>query len=453
MAENNFIGEIVDFDFKGKGIVKLDGVPVFLDGGIIGDKVEFQITKKKKNFCNGKIIKIIKKSSKRVKSPCIYSKTCGGCDFLELDSEEELKWKVRDINNNLKKISGIDIEVSEIIQSEKLFEYRNNMQFQVKDGKIGLYEKNSRDITPIKKCLMQSKNANKVLEILWNFKHINKLKRIGIRTNYKDEVLLILVTKSEKVDIKSIIYELINSNVKSIYMNYNSGDKYHYSREFELIYGDQTLEEKLLDIKYEISPESFFQVNRLTTEKLYEKAIEYIEPKEEEKIYDLYCGVGSITLSVARYDAELIGIEIVEKAVEDARKNAENNNLEARFIAGASEDIIEKLKDEEKIYPDKIILDPPRKGLDESLANFLVENPVERIVYISCNPSTQARDLKILKEKYKIEKIAAVNLFPNTVHVETIAVLSKIQLDNHKTVEIEEDYISDINFSEVFTNN
>jgi len=425
MAENKYIGKIIDFDFKGQGLTKIDNVPVFLDGGIIGDEVEFSITKKKKRFCNGKIIRTIKKSEDRVNSPCIYSDKCGGCDFLEFDLQKELDWKVSDINRNLKKLAGLDIEVSEVIESEKIYGYRNNMQFQVKDGKIGLYEKNSRNIIEIKKCIMQKEAANNVLKILSDFKNLKKLKRIGIRTNYKNEVMLILVSKNEKVEIKSIIYDLIESGVKSIYMNYNSGDKYHYSREFELIYGDESLEEKLLGLKYEVSPQSFFQINRLATEELYKKAIELLEPKENDKIYDLYCGVGTITLSVAKLNADMIGIEIVEAAVEDARKNAEENNLEARFIEGKAEDIIERLYEEEKIYPNKIILDPPRKGLDESLVEFLMENPVDRIVYVSCNPATQARDLKKLKEIYNVEKVVAVDLFPNTVHVETIVLMSR----------------------------
>jgi len=231
---------------------------------------------------------------------------------------------------------------------------------------------------------------------------------------------------------------LIDSVVKSIYLNYNSSDK-HYSREFEKIYGENYIEEKILDLNYKVSPQSFFQINRSATEKLYEKAIEYLEIKEDDKVFDLYCGVGSISLSVAKKGAEVIGIEIVESAVENARKNADNNKIEARFAKGAAEDIIERLWQEERISPNKIIVDPPRRGLDEKLVNFLKENPVERIVYISCNPATQARDLKSLKEVYKVEKISLVNLFPKTSHVETVALLSKLDVDKHINIEIELD--------------
>ena len=402
MEENKFTREIIDFDFKGLGMTKVDGLPVFLDGGVIGDQVEFLITKKKKNFCKGKILNTIKKSKDRVKSPCPYFEDCGGCDFLNYSDDMELKWKEDDTNKNLEKI----------------------MQFQVRDGVIGLYGKNSKDIVAIKKCIMQRDKANEVLKIMWRYKKLKDLKRIGIRTNYKGEVLLILVTRGKKVEIKDILADLIEARVKSIYLNYNVGDKFHYSREFEKIYGEDSIEEKLLDINYKISPESFFQINRLATEKLYQKAIEYLEPKAEDKIYDLYCGVGSISLSIAKSGAQVIGIEIVDSAVDDARINAENNNMEARFVKGAAEEAIEKLWQEEKISPNKIIVDPPRKGLDEKLVNFLKENPVERLVYISCNSATQARDLKSLKEVYRVEKVALVNLFPNTAHSESICFLS-----------------------------
>ena len=439
MEENKFTREIIDFDFKGLGMTKVDGLPVFLDGGVIGDEVEFLITKKKKNFCKGKILNIRKKSKDRVKSPCPYFKECGGCDFLNYSDEMELKWKEEDVNKNLEKIAGLDIKVEEVFDSLEKTHYRNNMQFQVQDGLIGLYGKNSKDIVAIKNCIMQRDIANEVLKIMWRFRKLKDLKRIVIRTNYKGEVLLILVTRDGEVEIKDVLPDLIDAGVKSIYLNYNAGDKFHYSREFEKIYGEDAIGEKLLDINYKISPESFFQINRLSTEKLYQKAIEFLEPKEEDIIYDLYCGVGSISLSVAKSKAQVIGIEIVDSAVDDARINAENNSIEARFIKGAAEEAIEKLWEEEKISPNKIIVDPPRKGLDEKMVNFLKENPVERIVYISCNPATQARDLKSLKEVYRVEKVALVNLFPNTAHCETVALLSKLDVDKHINIEIELD--------------
>lgn len=283
MEENKYIGEILDFDFKGLGMTKLNKTPVFLDAGVIGDEVEFVITKKKKNFSKGKITKIIKKSKDRVESPCPYFKDCGGCDFLNYSDEKELKWKEEDVNKNLKKLAGLDIEVEKIIDSPCKIKYRNNMQFQVRDGKIGLFAKNSKEIVPIKNCIMQRDSANQVLKIIWNYKKLKDLKRIGIRTNYKGEVLLILVSKKGKLEIKDILSNLLDAGVKSIYLNYNKEERKHYSREFEKIYGEDFIEEELLGIKYKISPESFFQINKDATEKLYEKAIEYLDPKKKIK--------------------------------------------------------------------------------------------------------------------------------------------------------------------------
>lgn len=447
MEENKYIGEISDFDFKGLGMTKLNGKPVFLDAGVIGDEVEFVLTKNKKNFSKGKITKIIKKSKDRVESPCPYFKECGGCDFLNYSDEKELRWKEKDVNKNLNRLAELNIEVQEVIDSPEKIKYRNNMQFQVRDGKIGLFAKNSKEIIPIKNCIMQRDSANEVLRIMWKYKKLKDLKRIGIRTNYKGEVLLILVSKKGKLEIKDILSDLIDLGVRSIYINYNKEDRTHYSREFEKIFGDDSIEEELLEIKYKISPESFFQINRLATEELYKKAIEYLDPKENDKIYDLYCGVGSISLSVARRECDVTGIEIVDSAVDDARENAENNKIEARFVKGSAEEAIEKLWEEEKKYPNKIIVDPPRKGLHEKLVNFLKENPVDRIVYISCNPATQARDLKSLKEIYNVEKVALVNLFPNTAHAETVALLSKLNTEHHLDIEIGEDELSEIDFS------
>lgn len=423
--KNQVIGTIEDFDYKGRGITKIDGVPVFLDGGIIGDEVDFFITKEKKNYYNGKINKIIKKSNKRENSPCPYSDKCGGCDFLELKDDVELAWKHDLVKNNINKLGKISLQPKEILSSPENYKYRNNMQFQVKNGIIGLYEKNSRNITKIDYCLMQKDSANKVLNIVSKFKYLKDLKTIGIRTNYKDEIMLILVTNKKNLNLKSIIGDLLEANVKSFYVNYHNKSKTRYSDEFKLIFGEEYLEEKLMDLKFRISPKSFFQVNIPATESLYKKAIEYADIKPEDKIYDLYCGVGSISLCLAKKGAEVIGIEIVSQAVEDARKNAENNKLNCRFIEGAAEEIILKLKEDEHIEPNKIIVDPPRKGLDENLVKFLIDNPVERLIYISCNPSTQARDLNLLKKKYKVEEITPVNLFPNTVHVETIVLMSR----------------------------
>lgn len=425
MENKIFTGIISDFDYKAMGITKLDGVPVFLNGGIIGDKIEYIVTKEKKNFFEGEILKTLKNSEFRVKSPCPYSKECGGCDFLEYDYQKTLSWKKERVDNNFSKIAGLHVKAQKINESPKRFAYRNNMQFQVRDGKVGLYKKNSRDVVDIKNCIMQSHNANKVLKILRSFKNLKELKTLGIRTNYRNEVMVILSSKERISKLNLLIGNLIDANVVSIYENINKNNKFHYGEEFNLIYGNKYLEDKINDISYNLSPQSFFQINRGQASKLYTRAMDYLGVSSQEKIFDLYCGVGTLSLEIAKRGGNVIGVEIVDSAIEDARKNAEKNKLNARFIRGKSEDILEKLEENEKIKADKVLVDPPRKGLDKNLLKFLCKKEYKKIVYISCNPATLARDLGILKEKYRLEKAEIFDLFPNTAHVESVVLMSR----------------------------
>ncbi|EFA90047.1 23S rRNA (uracil(1939)-C(5))-methyltransferase RlmD [Peptoniphilus lacrimalis] len=436
MKNKELIGQIIDFDYKGMGMTKLDDIPVFLDKGVIGDKVSYTITKDKKSFYKGRVTKILKKSKDRVESPCKYFNKCGGCDFLNYKYEKSLDWKKQSVNNKLQRISELDIKVSKVNSSEKTFNYRNNMQFQVKNGKIGLYMKNSKEIVPIEHCLMQSTNANKTLKILTKFKNLEKIKTLGIRTNYKDQVMLIISSKEKINKLNLILGDLIDANVVSIYENINNRKNAHYGDEFNLLYGQEYLEEKINKLYYKLSPASFFQVNREQAENLYNKAMEFLQVKENEKIADLYSGVGTLSLEIASRKAQTLGVEIVEEAIEDARINAQKNKLQARFICGKSEEILEKIQTDEKIKMDKILVDPPRKGMDKKLVDYLNKNSYEKIVYISCNPATLARDLKILKEKYKVEKVEIFDLFPYTSHVEVITLLSKLDPKKYISVEL-----------------
>lgn len=424
MAE--FTGTVIDFDYKGRGITKKDGVAVFLNGGIIGDEVKYEITKQKKNWYEGKIIKILKESNFRKKSPCKYSKKCGGCDFLELPYEIQKEWKRKSVLQQMKRIAKLELDIEEVISSSQLTHYRNHMQFQVKNGRIGLYGKNSKDLVEIESCLMQSENSNRVLQILKHWKKIRHLDLIGIRSNEKDEIMLILVSKQKLPKLNDILPLLLDAHVVSIYENINSSKKYHYSRSFTKIFGKDQLEEKLLDLQYELSPNSFYQVNRRATEQLYKKAFELLQPSKDDILYDLYCGIGTISLSAAPKVKEVIGVEIIPEAIENARNNAIKNGIEnVRFMAGSAEEIIPRLWEEENILPDCIILDPPRAGLDRTLIEFFRQNPVKKILYISCNSATQARDLTFWRDTYHVEEIIGVDLFPNTVHVETIVLMSR----------------------------
>ena len=418
------IGKIIDYDHKGFGLVK-EEEPVFLDGGVIEDLVDYKIINSGK-IKRGQINKIIKPSIFRVKSPCPYSKECGGCPLMETDYKKELEWKREKVRNNLLRIGKIETEIEEILGMEDNLHYRNNMQFKIEDGKIGLYSGKTKKIVEIKKCIIQKEIGNDILKIFQKFAKTTNIKTLGIRTNYKNQAMVIMVADSPIKKLNNIINELLELNVVSIYENINKSSKYHYGQKFKHIYGQKSLEDKIFNIKYQLSPQSFFQVNPRQVENLYKKAIENLNLEKKDKVLDLYSGIGTISLSLADKVEEVLGVEQVKEAVEDARKNAEENQIKnARFISGKVENIIDKIT-EEKVY-NKVILDPPRSGVEKTVLERLLKLEPEKISYISCNPSTQARDLKILKEKYKVEKVMPIDMFAHSSHVECIALIQRVK--------------------------
>lgn len=424
--------KIIDFDYKGRGFAKDEGKAYFLDGGVIGDKVLASIKEEKKKYTIAKIDKILEPSEDRVESKCKYSSLCGGCDFLSYKYSKQLNWKKNKVETDLNRIGQLDVKVDQIFGMENPYNYRNNIQLKVKDGKLGYYIKNSRNLIPVDKCIIAEEEINKAINILKDWKGLSSINDIIIRENYKKELMIILVTKNKVSKINNLLGKLLDINLVSLYENINKNPRFRFGKEFNKLYGKDYLIDKLFDFQFKVSPSSFFQVNRLQTEKLYKLAVEGLDLKKEDIVLDLYCGIGTISMLAAKGSKEVIGVEISEKAIEDARFNQELNKVEnTRFIAGKSEDIIEKLIEEENIIPNKVILDPPRSGIDEKLVNKLLELKVEKIAYVSCNSSTQARDLKLLKEAYKIDKVYAVDMFCNSVHVETIALLSKLDTDEH----------------------
>lgn len=413
--------EIIDFDYKGNGVAKYDGRVVFLDGGIIGDKVLAKLTDEKKSFYKGKVLKIIEKSKDRVKSNCPYSHRCGGCDFLEYKYNKQLEWKEEKVQNDLLRIGGVDAKINNIIGMENPYYYRNNVQLQVRDEKMGFFEKNSKNIVEIDNCLIAKEEINNVIKLLKNWKGLRSVKTISIRENYKKEIMIVFITEEKVQKLKSILSDLIDLKVVSIFENINKKSKYRFSNKFNKLYGEDYFIDKIADLEFKLSKESFFQVNPYQVEKLYKAALDNLDINKDDIIFDLYCGIGTISLMAAKEAKEVIGVEVVEKAVEDARVNAELNKIDnVRFIAGKSELIIERLIEEEKIIPNKIILDPPRAGIEESLVEKILEIKPEKIAYISCNPSTQARDIALLKDQYKIDFVQPVDMFSNTVHIECV---------------------------------
>lgn len=415
--------KITDFDHKGRGFGRYEGKSIFLNGGIIGDTVQAQIIESKKKFDIANITSIVEESKDRVASKCPYSTNCGGCDFLEYKYSMQKKWKREKVFANMQKIGGISQKVEETLGMENPFYYRNHIQLKVVDGKLGYYSKNSKELVEIKRCIIAEKEINEVIPILNNWKGLKSVDEIIIRQNHFGELMIILITKNEVKKINNLLSELLNFKLNSLFVNYRQNPRFRFGKTFKKIYGKDYIEDELFNLKYRLSPESFFQVNRTQTEKLYGTAMEYMDVQKNDVIMDLYSGIGSISLLMT--DAkEVVGVEVVDAAVENARMNAKLNGKDnARFIAGRVEDAIDNLIAEGTKF-NKIMLDPPRSGVDESVLEKIKELGPDKIVYISCNPSTQARDLKLL-DGYVVEKIQPVDMFCNTVHVESVVLMSR----------------------------
>ncbi|WP_416198423.1 MAG: 23S rRNA (uracil(1939)-C(5))-methyltransferase RlmD [Sporanaerobacter sp.] len=435
-------GEIIDINYEGGGIVKKDNFTIFLDKGLIGDIVKYRVVKVKKTYGIGKLLDIIKPSAYRVSSICNTSGECGGCPFQFFNYTKQLEWKEEKVKKDVEKIGGLDASiVKHIIGMEEPYRYRNNVQIPVglKDGEIaiGFYESGSYNIADIDNCVIQTEISNEIVKTIKNFmKEYNlkpydrknrtgSIRHIGIRTNIENKAMVIIVTGSRNLPYSKELIKILTEKFKdiiSIYQNINSGNgPVVYGEKFKKLYGEDKIIDCIGDFKFSISPNSFFQVNRVQTKILYDKVKEYMDLKSEDIIFDLYCGIGTISLYMARQAKKVYGVEIVEEAIKDAIENARLNNIEnVEFICGSSEKILPELK-EKGIKVDKIVVDPPRKGCDRQVLDTIIEMNPERIVYVSCNPSTLARDLKYLSENgYKIKEIQPVDMFPRSIHVECV---------------------------------
>ena len=390
--------EIVKYDHNGRGIGYLNNKIVFVSNTIIGEDVEVKIIEDKKNYSVGEVINYNKKSDLRVNNLCPYFNICGGCDIMHLPYLEQLKFKQNKIKEIINKFYGEDIIIKDIIYDKEYY-YRNKVSLKV-NNKVGYFKKNSHDIVNIDKCILLDEDINKVIEIL-NKIDLKSNKNIIIRRNTSG---LMIIFESP------INYDLIKDYVSSIYLN----DK--------KIYGD-ILYEEMNGLKFIISPNSFFQVNKYNTINLYNKILDYCDLKGDETVLDLYCGTGTIGSFVSLKCKKVIGIEINESSIKDANINKEINKLNnINFICGDSGKI---LKDNKYKNIDIVVVDPPRSGLsDLSIDEILNINP-KKIVYTSCDPVTLARDLKKLSEKYKVMELTPVDMFPHTYHVESVCVLER----------------------------
>ncbi|WP_101773914.1 23S rRNA (uracil(1939)-C(5))-methyltransferase RlmD [Peptostreptococcus faecalis] len=441
--------EIVDIGKGGVGIGKHNGFTVFVDGALLGETVDVKITKSKKKYAEGVISKVKKKSIYRVDRLCSNKYiNCGGCQTQELDYQKQLEIKTSQVREDIKRIGGLEgIKVHDTLGMDIPFRFRNKAQFPVQrvDGKlkIGFYKKKSHDIIDIDKCVIQHDKNDIIIEIIRDFIESNNISvydektgrglirhivtKVGYTTN---EVMVILVSTSENIpEMDKLVNELkskvegfktlvININTKktNVVMGYKNIN----------IYGNGKIIDYIGKLKFEISPLSFFQVNPTQTEVLYNKALEYADLKRGDKVFDIYCGIGTISLFLAQKADIVYGVEIVEDAIKDAKINAELNKLKnTEFFVGKAEEVVPKLY-KEGVSANVVVVDPPRKGCEEEVLDTIVKMNPDRVVYVSCNPSTLARDLKYLDERgYKCSEIQPVDMFPHSVHVESVAVLTK----------------------------
>lgn len=446
LSKNDKIELTIDaLTSEGSGVGRYNGLAVFVRGTVPQDRIIAHIIKRSKNYAIGIIDKILSPSPERMESDCPYSQRCGGCAFRHMTYEEELRYKKSRVQEALSRIGHLDIEVDEIIGADELTHYRNKAQYPVDicDGELfaGFYAYKSHRIIPCADCKLQPAEFEKGLSAFakWiereNITSYNEqtgkglLRHIYFRKGFATgEVMACAVVNSDSIPNSELLVKLLKENVEgltSIALNINK-EKTNVilGSETKIIWGEKNIRDELLGKTFLISPNSFYQVNHNQCERLYAKAKEFAGLTGSEIVLDLYCGVGTIGLTMAENAKQLVGIEIVPQAIENAKENVKINHISnAQFICADAPKGAEILK-KQGIKPDVIILDPPRKGCDKALFDTVEQLSPDRIVYVSCDSATLARDLAVLQEKgYETKKVSAVDMFPRTPHVEAVALV------------------------------
>lgn len=394
-------------DHQGRGIGYIDGKIVFVKNALPGSSVKVKVIKENKKFYEGIVIEYYSKSDDRVDVSCPYYEFCGGCDIMHMSYSFQHDYKINKVKDIINKFVKEDIKISDISFDDQFY-YRNKATFHVKSG-IGYFKEKTYDLIEIDSCMICSNEINSILNILKKI-DLSGISNVVVRSSYYNKNVMVVFNIFDDVD-KNMIINSLKDVVSSIYFK---NDKY------ELIYGDQYIVDKIGDLKFVISPDSFFQVNTPMAYKLYSKVKEYANVSNDSNVLDLYCGTGTIGLFVG--GKSLVGVEINESAINDAIINKNLNNISnCQFICGDSGKVLKKL---DKNF-DVVIVDPPRSGLSELSINEVISVGAKRVVYVSCDPVTLARDLNIFKEYYIIKEISLFDLFPNTHHVEIVTILEK----------------------------
>ena len=444
-----YIVDIVDIGQGGVGIGKCDGFTVFVEGGLVEDKVKVKINKAKKSYAVGDIVEIVEKSPFRVERACSDElKDCGGCQIQELQYQKQLDIKTNEVKQVISRIGKLEnVIVHDTMGMREPLRYRNKAQFPIqKTGNtpvIGFYKKKSHDIIPMDKCVIQHDINDKIVKIIKTYinaynvsiydekTHTGVLRHLVTKIGFTTkEVMVVLVANGKKLPYLSELASVLEENVpgfKTLVVNTNrEKTNVILGKENKVIYGDGKINDYIGDLVFEISPLSFFQVNPVQTEVLYNKALEYADLQENDTVFDIYCGIGTISLFLAQKAKKVYGIEIVEDAIKDAKINAGINKLDnVEFYVGKAEEVVPEMYKEGKTA-NVVVVDPPRKGCDDKVLDTIVSMSPDKVVYVSCNPSTLARDLAYLDERgYKCAEIQPVDMFPHTMHVECVAKLIK----------------------------
>ena len=473
MNKNDIVTvEITDIGVSGEGIGHVDGYTLFIKDAVIGDVVEAKVMKAKKNYGYARLMKVITPSEYRVEPKCAFARRCGGCQIQEMSYDCQLVFKDQKIRGNLERIGGftkdqIDTVMQPVVGMEHPFGYRNKAQFPFgtdKEGNpiTGFYAGRTHDIIANTDCALGVEQNKEILEIILQYMRENKIKsydektgkglirhaliRYGFKTK---EIMVCLVVNGKKLPkAERLIEKLIQiEGMTSITISPNTRrDNVIMGDSYEILWGQGYITDYIGNVKYQISPLSFYQVNPVQTEKLYGLALEYADLKGDETVWDLYCGIGTISLFLAQKAKQVYGVEIVPQAIDDAKENAKINAIDnAEFFVGKAEEVLpeyyaeyEREHNGETAHADVIVVDPPRKGCDETLLETIVKMQPEKVVYVSCDSATLARDLKYLcANGYEIKMCRGVDQFPQSVHVETVVLLSHKKPDSVINVKVE----------------
>lgn len=441
-------GKVIDLTHEGHGVVKIDRYPVFVPNALIEEEIEYKLIKVKKNFAIGKLLEVKNKSKDRVEPTCVYYYKCGGCQLQHMTYQAQLNMKKEQVVNLFHRKGPFeDTPIQPTLGMEQPWRYRNKSQIPVgkdKDNKaiMGFYRQRSNDIIDMDSCLIQDEQHQNIMNYVkhW-FNELNMsiydeknkrglMRHLVIRTGYHtDEIMVIFVTNGKKFKNANVLVQKLISefpNITSIKQNINdTHSNVIMGPQSVTLYGKDKIVDELSEVTFNISDQSFYQINSAQTEKLYQKAIDYAQLTGEEIVLDTYCGIGTIGLYMAPQAKHVYGVEVVPSAIKDAQENATKNQLNnTTFECGKAEDVILEWK-AQGIKPDVVMVDPPRKGCDETFIKTLLKLNPKRIVYISCNPSTQQRDAQLLSDNYHLVEITPVDMFPQTTHIETVALFER----------------------------